>query len=176
MLKSLQTMCPILFHLVKDLNWREGSLPESFYALLTTLWSKSIAPFAHGFPSTGSTSNLNSTASNSTGSASNSASSASHSAGNGVQDDFLESLSFWPNLPTVQNRGRYSHDNKFQKQACRKLGRPHKSLLPGTVTMHCENGKVFKFYYFYLMFFWEYWKSIQCWFVMAYGMCLPPNI
>jgi len=54
MLKSLQTMCPILFHLVKDLKWREVSLPESFYALLKTLWSKSIAPFAHGFPSTAS--------------------------------------------------------------------------------------------------------------------------
>lgn len=122
LLQSLQRTCPLLVDVVKGLNLKDRSLPEPFDALLTELWSKSIAPFE------GNTSMQQSDEQT-------------------VQetDSFVDFIPFWPHLPRIRGRGSYSHDRRREKQMCRKLGKTHKSLLPGTVTMHCEHGRLHSF-------------------------------
>lgn len=176
-LLSLQTTCPVLFQLVKDLKWKDSSLPTAFNPLLTTMWKKSIKPFEvphQNVANTNTASNINTAATNNaadtagsntantsnivTDTAANLANPAintAHTATNitdasevsDEQDLFLQSLSFWPTLPTVRVRGIYPQDVKNEKQGCRKLGQPHKSLLLGTVTMHYQHGKFVGFYH-----------------------------
>ena len=117
-LQSLQRTCPLLFDVVKGVNLKDRSLPEAFDALLTELWSKSIAPFEG-----------------------NTCMQQSDEQTAQETDSFMDSIAFWPHLPSVRGRGSYSHGRRREKQACRKLGKTHKSLLPGTVTMYCEHGR-----------------------------------
>ena len=155
------SVCPVLFHLVKHLSWNDGSLPGAFNALLTALWERSIGPFEllmpnnANAPSTASNSSANaaanatnttanatdatSNASHTTTNANNAAANSTHNTTNNEPDTFLESLSFFPKLPTVRTRGTYPQDFKNEKQACRKPGKPQKTLLPGTVTMRCQH-------------------------------------
>lgn len=81
LLQLLQNICPVLFELVKNLNVRDRSLPGVFDSLLDELWSKSIAPFEGLQPT-----NDQLTADDS--------------------DSFEESISFWPHMPVVRDRGR----------------------------------------------------------------------
>jgi len=112
-LQSLQLLSPVLFDLVKNLKFQGGSLPPSLNDLLTKLGIKSCAPFSNNAVRTEPI----------------------------ESDSFIESVSFWPHLPRVRGRGTYSIDKKHDKQSCRKMGTRHKSLLPGTVTLHCQHGK-----------------------------------
>ena len=103
--------------MVKGVNLKDRSLPEAFDALLTELWSKSIAPFEGNTCMQQSEQTAQET------------------------DSFVDSIAFWPHLLSIRGRGSSSHDRRREKHACRKLGKTHKSLLPGTVTMHCEHGR-----------------------------------
>lgn len=116
-LQTLQSLAPILFDLVKNIKFEDGSLPPAFDDLLTQLWTKSCAPFVNNDNAARQTEPIT------------------------ESDSFLESVSFWPHLPRVRGRGTYSMDKKHDKQSCKKMGTRHKSLLPGTVTLHCQHGK-----------------------------------
>ena len=126
LLQSLQALCPILFDLVKALQWKDGSLPAEFGDLLSELWRKASAPFENTHQNIA---------------AEPIAATASSLLQAEETDPFLESVSVWPHLPRVQERGTYPMDAKSDRQSCRKLGKSHKSLLPGTVTLHCQHGK-----------------------------------
>lgn len=118
-LQSLQSLSSVLFDLVKNIQFRDGSLPPAFNDLLTELWKKSCAPFSHNGNTTASVEQI----------------------AGAEPDSFIESVSVWPHLPIVRGRGRYPMDEKRDKQSCKKSGSGHKSLLPGTVTLHCQHGK-----------------------------------
>lgn len=124
MLQSLQTLCPVLFHLVKDLKWKYSSLPEAFNPLLTVMWGKSIAPFAQN---DGIASNLTNTATSTTNvatSTTNVATNTTNAADTAVsttfnseeQDTFCESLCSWPNHPSVHARGTYPQESQTSMQ------------------------------------------------------------
>ena len=116
LLQSLQRTCPLLFGVVKGLNLKDRSLPEAFNTLLSELWSKSIAPFEGNMQQSDEQTAQET-------------------------DNFVDSIAFWPHLPSIRGRGSYSHDCRKEKQTCRKLGKTHKSLLPGTFTMYREHGR-----------------------------------
>ena len=63
---------------------------------------------------------------------------------------FEESTSYWPHLPIVRSRDSYPHDLKHDRQTCRKIGKPHSTLFPGSVTLHCQHGRSVHFYFKYL--------------------------
>lgn len=122
-LQSLQSLSPILFDLVKNIQFKDSSLPLEFHDLLAELWTKSFAPFSHNDIAATTTEPIT------------------------ESDSFIESVSHWPHLPRVRGRGTYPMDNNHDKQSCRKMGTGHKSLLPGTVTLHCQHGKSLRFFY-----------------------------
>ena len=192
-------MCPVLFHLVKDLSWNDGSIPGAFNALLTALWERSIGPFellmpnnanaastasnssntvtnaaANATNTTANATDATSNTSHTTTNANNAAANSTHNTTNNEPDTFLESLSFFPKLPTVRTRGTYPQDFKNEKQACRKPGKPQKTLLPGTVTMRCQHDMcicqlhnkywvllLFIFFlYFYFLFIYQLYKAL----------------
>ena len=117
LLQSLQALCPILFDFVKALQWKDGSLPAEFRDLLSELWRKASAPFENTHQNIAAEPTAATSSSEET-------------------DPFLESVSVWPHLPRIQERGTYPMDAKSDRQSCRKLGKSHKSLLPGTVTLN----------------------------------------
>lgn len=123
LLQSLQALCPILVDLVKALQKKDGSLPAEFSDLLNELWRKASAPFDWVQITMWQQSQQQPPLVLNEGT-----------------DPFLKSVSVWPHLPRVQERGTYPMDAKSSRQSCRKLGKSHKSLLPG-VTLHCQHGK-----------------------------------
>ena len=104
--QSLQALCPILFDLVKALQWKDGSLPAEFGDLLNEMWRKASAPFENSEQNVAAEPTA--------------ATSSSEEA-----EPFLESVSVWPRLPRVRERGTYPMDAKSDKQSCRKLGKSH---------------------------------------------------
>lgn len=58
-----------------------------------------------------------------------------------TDNEFFEKVSCFPKLPLLRPRGVYPVDSCTTQYTCRKLGKSHKSLLPGVVTMHCQHGK-----------------------------------
>ena len=122
LLQSLQALCPILVDLVKALQKKDGSHPAEFGDLFSELRRKASAPFESADHNVAAEPTAATFSSEET-------------------DPFLESASVWPHLPRVQERGPYPMDAKSDRQSCRKLGKSHKSLLPGTVTLHCQHGK-----------------------------------
>lgn len=117
LLESLQTLSPVLFDLVKNVNFRDGSLPPAFNDLIKDMWKMSCAPFWHDDGGSAEQVQIDEV------------------------DSFLEDISVWPHLPKVRNRGAYAMDRTPERQSCRKQGKSHKSLLPGTVTLHCQHGR-----------------------------------
>ncbi|XP_041922771.1 uncharacterized protein LOC121686464 [Alosa sapidissima] len=55
------------------------------------------------------------------------------------------SLSFFPSLPVIRQRGHYLADSKQSKPACHKNASGHPSLLPGVFLIHCEHGICYGF-------------------------------
>lgn len=180
MLQTLQSSCPILFSLVKNLKVQGRSLPSEFDSLLSDLWQKSIAPFngtrqTSHHNTSGQTSDMSTmptsqqasdespTSASASGQMSEMCSiSTSQQVGevpptstsgyttdvppcnttnnNSELSSWEESTSYWPHLPKVRDRGMYPQDHKNERQACRKLGKSNRILLPGTVTLHCQHG------------------------------------
>ncbi|XP_041958817.1 uncharacterized protein LOC121718060 isoform X2 [Alosa sapidissima] len=63
-----------------------------------------------------------------------------------VDDSPVEaSLSFFPSLPVIRQRGHYLADSKQSKPACHKNASGHPSLLPGVFLIHCEHGICYGF-------------------------------
>lgn len=192
LLRVLQTLCPVLFNVVKALQWTGGSLPEAFSSLLTELWRKSIAAFQTAEPvactiaststststsassstvsvashrwqlpvfvpvstvstctSTGSTgTSTTASPSTSTSSSANSSTDTTASTSTGTSstdaetDSFLDSVVCWPHLARVRERETYPMDMNRDTHSCTKQGKGHKTLLPGTVTLHCQHGRL----------------------------------
>ena len=160
LLQALQSLCPVLFDVVKNLQCEGLSLTESFNGLLSELWRKSIAPFkgseqTSNAPSTSADAPLVSPAPSTAAGAPLISPAPSTSADAPLispapSSSFEESTSYWPHLPIVRSRDSYPHDLKHDRQTCRKIGKPHSTLFPGSVTLHCQHGRSVHFYFKYL--------------------------
>ena len=147
LLQALQSLCPVLFDVVKNLQCEGRSLPESFNGLLSELWKKSIAPFK----GSEQTSNSSSTSADTPLiSPAPSTPADAPLTSPAPSSSFEESTSYWPHLPIVRSRDSYPHDLKRDRQTCRKIGKAHRTLLPGSVTLHCQHGRSVHFYFKYL--------------------------
>lgn len=125
---QLQLRVPFLFRLVEKLP--AGPLPPAFVPLLDNLWNKvtTSSPFTQS---------------------ENEATPYPP-----AENEFVETLSFFPCLPKLCARGSYKADKGTTRYTCRKLGRSNHVLLPGVVTMHCQHGKcVSSFIAFFLALF-----------------------
>ena len=53
-----------------------------------------------------------------------------------------EELSYFPNLPVIQPRGKYEADKHVRRGiGCTKHSSGHPSLLPGIFSLFCPHGK-----------------------------------
>jgi len=60
-----------------------------------------------------------------------------------------DSYGVFPSLPVIRERGCYTMDTKTKtdyKDPCRKLGKGHKTLLPGIFLVHCQHGVCYGFH------------------------------
>lgn len=114
-LSNLQRKAPFLFHLIRLVAHPHTSLPLEFHPWLDELWARAslVIPAEHTSEGSAST----------------------------TECDFIKSLSFFPSLTKWRERGSYNADKATVRYTCRKLGKQHKNLLPGVITMHCRHGK-----------------------------------
>ena len=52
-------------------------------------------------------------------------------------------IAYFPTLPIVRARGKYSIDKNYQlADSCRKTSSRHPTLLPGIFTLFCQHGNL----------------------------------
>lgn len=127
-LQQLSENVPLLFHLV--MSTKGDNVCPQLRVVLSDLLTLSAMPFHMSAKSSGQTSFTISS--------------------NSSTDTAENPIAFFPGLPVQRARGLYLVDKQAQKESsqrkCKKLGKGHRTLLPGIFTIFCQHGELEMFF------------------------------
>jgi hypothetical protein len=118
MMHTLQEEIPLLFKLFSDIE----VVPPPLFSILRTMLKIAYQPFLN---ITAPDSNLE-----------------NHY---NTDDNKDISLSYFPSLPIIRQRGNYKNDLNRKQSICNKKGAGHPTLLPGIFTLFCSHGFCYGF-------------------------------
>ena len=110
MMHILQEEVPLLFKLFSDID----GIPPPLFSILRTMLKIAYQPFL------APDSNLENYCN--------------------ADDNEDISLSYFPSLPIIRQRGNYRNDLNRKQSICNKKGAGHPTLLPGIFTLFCSHG------------------------------------